>query len=228
MKKTPKLGWIVASIVASIVTVGLVSVAIFASLHVRWIGWWLASRESSESLSPHLFAAISESARDDVAALLDLGASPNSENDDERSAIDLALEKGDPNEKLHDGGTLLHLAAAKKDTKLAAALVKAEANVNFRTSTGMTPLLVAIDHQHADVAAVLIDGGVDLRRTFESQYTALFWAVLRDDDRMVELLLSRGADKNHRSADGSTPLALARVLGHTRVAENLASATQEP
>jgi ankyrin repeat protein len=59
-------------------------------------------------------------------------------------------------------------------------------------------------------AAVLIDGGVDVNsKDAKGTYPLMLACSYKDNDKMIELILSKGADPNIRGPNGETPLGLA-------------------
>ena len=76
-----------------------------------------------------------------AAALLELGADPNSQD--------------------AEGNTPLHLATGALDTVLASLLVDAGADVNARNESDETPLMVARNHANEPVVRKLLDLGAD-------------------------------------------------------------------
>ena len=53
----------------------------------------------------------------------------------------------------------------------------------------------------------------------ENGYTALAYAAMKGNGRMVELLLRNGVDPTMVTKEGDTPVELALRLGHSEVAE---------
>ena len=59
-------------------------------------------------------------------------------------------------------------------------------------------------------AAALIDGGVDVNgKDAKGTYPLILACSYKDNDKMIELLLSKGADPNVHGPNGETPLGLA-------------------
>jgi hypothetical protein len=87
-------------------------------------------------------------------------------------------------------------------------LVKQGAGVDRHDSQGYTPLQWAVLNDYHEIAAFLLQNGasVDLRSTDPEQSTALMWASLKGHLRMIQLLLSWGADANASDARGYTAI----------------------
>ncbi|KAK5635755.1 hypothetical protein RRF57_011467 [Xylaria bambusicola] len=101
---------------------------------------------------------------------------------------------------------------------------------------GWTPLGLASRENHGDLIRVLLDRGVDVNGRDIHDRTPLFYATLygrqweairrvllrtldrtnaEDDTKILELLLSRGANVNIADKSGETPLHAAVTCGHT-------------
>jgi ankyrin repeat protein len=99
------------------------------------------------------------------------------------------------------GVDAMQLAADASNTELIALLLKAGADANSPNPDGETALHLVARAGNLDAAKLLLRAGaaVDARERFGSQ-TPLMWAVARRHPDMVELLVSKGADVNARSA----------------------------
>jgi len=99
------------------------------------------------------------------------------------------------------GVNAMQLAADSANTDLIQLLLKAGADPNSANPDGETALHLVARAGNLDAAKLLLRAGaqVDPRENFGSQ-TPLMWAVARRHPEMVELLASKGADVNARSA----------------------------
>eukprot|EP01052_Picozoa_sp_SAG31_P037473 SAG31_NODE_4844_length_2910_cov_1.221985_2_plen_220_part_00 len=98
-----------------------------------------------------------------------------------------------------------------------AALLTAE-----RLPGGFTPLHVAVLHQHAQVAELLIANGADVGSRAGPGRTALHFAAAAGNCELVQLLTRNGADLNAAAAyDGYTALHCAMADGHMECANLL-------
>jgi ankyrin repeat protein len=124
-----------------------------------------------------------------------------------------ALLQSDPKlvgDRDNNGDTPLHVAALHGELAVAQVLLEAGADVNARNSYGaFTPgdlWSVLGSSNHKDPVALLRVHGVDTQ-DMKNGYTPLHLAVFSvSHKKMVELLLSKGADVNARAASGATPL----------------------
>jgi ankyrin repeat protein len=99
------------------------------------------------------------------------------------------------------GVNALHLAADTANTELIRLLLKAGADPESPNPDGETALHVVARSGNVEAAKLLLNAGakVDAVEQFGGQ-TPLMWAAARRHPKMVELLLSKGADVNARSA----------------------------
>ena len=70
-----------------------------------------------------------------------------------------------------------------------------------------TPLVLAVDSGHKEIAELLIDKGVDVNAVGGLLgWTPLHWAASEGRKEVAELLIAKGADVNAKDEDGKTPL----------------------
>jgi len=81
------------------------------------------------------------------------------------------------------------------------------AGTGSKDSRGTTPLMYAAAVGSLDAMKTLVKAGADVNAKNAFDITALMWCAT--DEAKVRLLLSKGADANARSKQGSTPLLIA-------------------
>ncbi len=86
---------------------------------------------------------------------------------------------------------------------------------------GLTPLYIACQNGHKDVADLLLQAGADKDKAFGNGRTPLYIASQKGQKDIVELLLRAGADKDKAQKDGATPLFIASQMGHNDIVELL-------
>ncbi len=124
-----------------------------------------------------------------------------------------ALLQSDPKlvgDRDKNGDTPLHVASLHGQVAVAQVLLDAGADVNARNSYGaFTPgdlWDVLGSSNHKDPVALLTVHGVD-SQDMKNGYTPLHLAMFSvSHKKMVELLVSKGADVNAKAASGATPL----------------------
>lgn len=90
-----------------------------------------------------------------------------------------------------------------------------------------TPLMVAINNGHDEIARLLIEAGAEVNATDREGMSALMYAIYKGDKNadLIKLLLERGADPNAKNKQGQTPLELAEYFRSARIEQMLAEAT---
>ena len=123
----------------------------------------------------------------------------------------LIAQGADVNAAEGDGMTALHWAADRGDSAMAAALLRAHANVKAVTRIGAyTPLHVACRSGSGPIVEALIKAGSDVKALAETGATPLHLAAEAGDSTAVAALLAAGADPNAKEPEwGQTPLIFA-------------------
>ncbi|GAH66201.1 unnamed protein product [marine sediment metagenome] len=112
-----------------------------------------------------------------------------------------------------DGRTPLHEAAVRGHRRFTGLLIERGAYLAIRSGRGWTPLHEALYQRSPELAAFLIVSGSDVNAKIEGdfypEYTALHFAASRGRNKLVELLIEKGARVNVKDRSGKTPLDLA-------------------
>jgi ankyrin repeat protein len=100
------------------------------------------------------------------------------------------------------GATPMSLAAEVANTDVLKVLLEVGANADSPNADGQTALMAVARTGNVEAATLLLDHGatLDAREKWGGQ-TALMWASARRHPKMMELLISKGADVNARSID---------------------------
>ncbi|KAJ4195703.1 hypothetical protein NW755_001866 [Fusarium falciforme] len=128
-----------------------------------------------------------------------------------------------------DGGTALHLAAAKGLVEAATKLIDAKANLSELDNERRQPLHQACSEGHLDVVNLLLENGADTQSTEEdgwsplhlASWTALNAAIYHGHGDAVSALLEQGADVGIQDNDGWTPLMTAIKRKHEGLVKEL-------
>lgn len=109
------------------------------------------------------------------------------------------------------GDESLHEAALNGKLEKAKALIKANPElVNSQASYGqVTPLHLAAEYGHKDIAQLLLDNKADIEAKAYGNLTPLDDAILGGHKDLVELLIANHADVNVKNNWGETPLHMA-------------------
>ena len=157
----------------------------------------------------------------DVNAVNDLGVAPLhlAAADGTADLVGVLLDAGaDPNMARQTGETPVMSAARSGSVAAVKRLHAGGANPNAaQTSMGQTALLWAINGGHVDVARALLDAGATVTPA-ESGFTPLMFAARLGSIEASRMMLFAGDDINASSKDGSTPLLVATVRGHAKLA----------
>lgn len=133
------------------------------------------------------------------------------------------LVAGDPGlvqSTTKSGASPLHAAAIGDQSEVIAFLLEAGADINAGDNKKTTPLHVAASRSHMNAVEILLDGGANPNAKSASGATALheFLSTRRSREaaktkhaanRIITLLLDRGAKIEARDSHGITPLQLA-------------------
>ena len=100
------------------------------------------------------------------------------------------------------------------------------ADPNYHEESGYSPLLLAVEQGHLELAEILLANGADVNlRGAQGTWSPLIHAVetasvvaielgRRPDNRMIQLLLAHGADVHALSSHGGTAMDSAREYGN--------------
>lgn len=174
-----------------------------------------------------------------AAVLLEAGADPFVENNDEETPLIHALVQ-------KNGPSLLPLLRAYKeedididgesDGGIPAVILAAH---TYRTeelrlmltmggywgsldNDGNTPLMFAVKRGQTNAVRVLLEAGADLNTANSESETPLHWAVRLNHTEIISLLLEAGGDPNVRDNGGHTPLSIAFTHGQFGIVALLA------
>lgn len=163
--------------------------------------------------------AISVESDEMVLKLLEAGANPLFENENEGTSLMFAIEKGnldiidiliekgaDVNKADKSGCTpIQNLGVYKEDAvEILYRLLKAGANPNYESDYPL--LLQAVDQDDITMVLLLLNSGAKMDVVNDMGDTALMRAVANTNPRMVRELLKAGADINATDNDGLTCL----------------------
>ena len=156
----------------------------------------------------------------------DMITGDSSDSDSQASDIDNTLPAiNEPDVSLDE---MLSLACRQGKLDIVQLLLQSGAHVNHRNKAGNTPLLEACSQGHVSVANYLLEHGSKIDAPTETTLdSALTWACTLGNSSIVDTLLKKKADVEHRTKDGCTALMFACLAGHKEVAEKLLDSNSE-
>jgi len=159
---------------------------------------------ANKKLQTPLHLAVLHSSESIVERILAAGADVNAKDKDGKTPIYLATEWGKANivEKI--------VTKAKPGTRI---------DLNIADKDGNCPLHAAVAINHEGLSKFLLDSGASIAYRNNMGRTALH--VLGEkggDARILELLITKGADLNCKDNDGNTPIHLAVGFCHQQIA----------
>ena len=202
---------------------------------------WLAERATREKVTPPLFKAIQDKDALAVRAAIKQGADPNTPHREttplraafmkdagwpgKRDVIEALLDGGaNINAQAKDGYTALHIVVRRSNKELVELLLDRGAEVNAKTKDGKTALMMA---ERIEIAELLLARGAKWgtgESAIDPEGTRIREAARRGDAKLIELLVSKGADPNRKSKGGGTPLLSAVNGRHTEAVRALLAA----
>ena len=115
--------------------------------------------------------------------------------------------------------TPLHYAVFYRHEEITQLLLEAGAQVDLKTSTGLTAMHLAVDQDNVDMCQILLEKCADPSVRDENKRTALHRAIKNGANDVAELLVECSAEEDYRdyidlsslSKDGCTPLVTAII-----------------
>lgn len=96
-----------------------------------------------------------------------------------------------------------------KNVEMVNLLVSRGADVNYRTKSGLTPLLLFCQNGKVDVAQTLLEYGADINVIDSDGWTPLMYACFRGEGCLAGMLVRHGANVNVSDEFGANPLSIA-------------------
>ena len=120
------------------------------------------------------------------------------------------------------GATPLHMAVLQGHKEIVELLLSKGADMNAKAKNGKVPMQLAFEIEHTGIIELFLTKGVDLSVPI-NRYgrTLLHKAVIMGKSKVVDLLITKGADINAKDKSGKSALDLATICGHKDVAELL-------
>lgn len=120
------------------------------------------------------------------------------------------------------GAAPLHMAVVQGHKEIVELLLEKGADINVKTKNGKIPLQLAFENERPAIIELFINRGLDIDSTInEYNRTLLHKAVIMGKKKIVDFLVTKGADITARDKNGKNALDLATICGHKEMAELL-------
>jgi ankyrin repeat protein len=129
--------------------------------------------------------------------------------DGNEAVIKQLLPRLDANVVCHEGRSAAHRAAQNGHWKLLEVLERGGANLNLADEKGVTPIQLAVFHDHRQAVIRLKALGANLGCRTPDGGTLMTLAAQQDHAELIELLFSNQVSLNEKNTDGWTPLHVA-------------------
>ncbi|XP_074107518.1 uncharacterized protein LOC141532851 [Cotesia typhae] len=139
----------------------------------------------------------------------------------------LLAQKPKLNIRIERFGRPLNVAVQSCDLDTVCKLVSLGINLNFRNSqTGATPLFYSCWFNYSEITEYLVENGANVNINTHKNgvfrgYSPLQIYAQKGDIKITKLMVSKGANVNHKSLKGLTPLICAVRRGHRDVVKLL-------
>ncbi|XP_033483401.1 dynein axonemal heavy chain 12 isoform X1 [Epinephelus lanceolatus] len=204
----------------------------------------VSGRDSMESRTLRgqtpLYVAVEAGMVENASFLLQHGAKPDSEDQDQDSPLLVAIrsERTDLIKLLlHQGSRVnqqgcygrrpLHEAARLGKAELVTLLLDAGAQPDPASHYGLTPLALAAQAGHVEVVETLLRRGADVLSQAQDEASILYEASLTGDPALISLLLEFGADANVAKLTGHMPIHRVAQRGHLQALKLLIPVTSK-
>lgn len=111
------------------------------------------------------------------------------------------------NKKAKKDITLLHIAVEKGNLEIVKLLVELGAQVNDISDIKYSALIIACQNEHYEICKYLIENGADVNQNlcFDANLTPLYFARLKNNNQIVQLLLDNGAKEKPDPVEPPSP-----------------------
>ncbi|XP_076600251.1 dynein axonemal heavy chain 12 [Chaetodon auriga] len=185
-----------------------------------------------------LFLAVERGLLENASFLLQHGAQPDSQDQDQDSPLLVAirsdrtdlvklllLQGSRVNQQGCHGRRPLHEASRLGKAALVTLLLGAGAHTDPRSHYGLTPLALAAQGGHLEVVETLLRKGADVLSQAQDEASVLYEASSSGDPSVISLLLEYGADANVAKHTGHMPIHRVAHRGHLEALKMLIPVT---
>ncbi|XP_033213948.1 ankyrin-3-like [Belonocnema kinseyi] len=168
-----------------------------------------------------------------ASLLLKSGAKHNILTERQETALCLAIRSRGalPGALDELGRTPLHFAAKTGSFRIATSLLRSSGNnclsmFTLTETEGFRPLHFAVENGSEDIVQLFLNNGFPIHMSTATELKSLHIAVLKQDERMIRLLLKYAADVNAAGKSVfESPLYLAAQMGNLKIVRILSEAS---
>ena len=149
----------------------------------------------------------------------------NGNDDNHAAAAEVLLKAGaNPDARMTDGQTPLHVCATTNALKVAKVLLSFACDLNPVQRERTTPLFVAISSQHTHMVKLLLNAGADVNATDRNGLPGLITAIFKESMDIIVLLLQSGCKVDGCIYTRLSPFRAALITQNIRVLEMMIEA----
>ena len=142
------------------------------------------------------------------------------------AALEELLKSANVNSRDQDGRTPLMYAILSEhaDVRMVEFLIQHGADINVADKQGWTPLHFAARDHKLDLVKILVDNGAAVDPVDVFGNTPLWRCIMStypQNSAVVDDLLARGADPDHKNKHDVSPIDVARTMGKLDLVERL-------
>ena len=182
-----------------------------------------------------LMAAVGHENEEMVQFLIDQNANLKYQSKNGYTALMIAAQNGSVNiakliilkdattldqENIYINFTLLMIAVKCGRENIVQFLIDLNANVRYRNEDGVTALMIAVLCGYVDIAEkIILKDATTIDQVDNKNFTPLMFAVVRENEEMVQFLIDQNANLNYKNENGYTALAIAAKNSAVNIAK---------
>jgi TPR repeat protein len=106
--------------------------------------------------------------------------------------------------------SLIHIAVLKNDYEMCQFLLNKGADLNYKMSTGETPLMTAVIKNNSEIVELLVNSGAKVNQAYQNGSLPIHYAAYNGNLKMVKKLVANHADTKALDTNGKTAYELSK------------------